>query len=1080
MGMHSDEDVKMVSSANAKATTAFQPDFTYEFDNFFHPLVGDLIERLNKESLADFFDPKFLKGLGTKFFKDFYDVLPNSAQFNLLHHPKEIDVSIGGSYANYNWELLFHFPFAIAVHLSKNQRFAEAQRWFHYIFDPTCNDTSVQPPARYWKFLKFRYAADTTPLDDQLALLSTSDDELKNDPAKQKLKREVLSSYQNIKDKPFRPHVVAQNRILSYQYAVVMKYMDNLIAWGDSLFRQDTIESINEATQIYVLAANLLGERPQRIPPRGAVGAKSFHQLKHDSKHGLDATGNAWADLEGKFPSLLSSPQPQGKGLKGAGPLFGVGRTLYFCIPRNEKLLAYWDTVADRLFKIRHCMNIEGVVRQLALFDPPLDPGMLVKAAAAGIDIGSIISGLNQPLSPLRAPLMIQKALELCGEVRSLGAALLSAIEKKEGEKLALLRQSHEVNIQQMMQEVRYLQWQQAQEATEALLKSRASPLERYNYYQRLLGLTPDSKKVPDTLELERPELSESTFDAVHKALVGKYDITIDTPSYPQRELKDEGTLRLLAGEYDDLNGHADRAFGFRTNASTSDIITAGLALIPNLNVKASYWGMGPEGHQLTGGSPLSKAGQAARASLAILADNEQSQGQNSSKTASYERRADEWLLQSNLAALDLMHIGRQIIGSLIAEEIARHEYENVKKQIDHAQEVYTTLQEKYTNEELYAWMQGETSRLYYEYYRFAFDIARKAEQTMKRELMRPEVDAIDFIKFNYWDGGRKGLLSGEALHLDLKRMELAYHEHNKREFELTKHVSLRQLNPVALLTLKATGSCEVTIPEWLFDLDCPCHYMRRLKSVSLSIPSVTGPYTSVNCTLSLLKSSLRRSPLLGDDYARQGSEDDRFVDYYGTIQSVVTSSANNDNGMFEINLRDERFLPFEGAGAESTWKLELPAEFRQFDYNTIHDVIFHVRYTARQGGAQLGGQAVANLQTLIEEANTSGLVQLFSLKHDFPSEWSRFVASDGNTDFKVMVKKTYFPYFVQGKVINIDKVELYTIKENELQPSTLSGVTVISLTQENPESELSLSAVDVQEMAKIGNGFVLLRYWLG
>jgi len=76
----------------------------------------------------------------------------------------------------------------------------------------------------------------------------------------------------------------------------------------------------------------------------------------------------------------------------------------------------------------------------------------------------------------------------------------------------------------------------------------------------------------------------------------------------------------------------------------------------------------------------------------------------------------------------------------------------------------------------------------------------------------------------------------------------------------LTKHVSLRQLNPVALLTLKATGSCTLTIPEWLYDLDCPGHYMRRIKGIALSIPSVVGPYTSVNCTLSLLKSSLRKA----------------------------------------------------------------------------------------------------------------------------------------------------------------------------------------------------------------------------
>ena len=66
----------------------------------------------------------------------------------------------------------------------------------------------------------------------------------------------------------------------------------------------------------------------------------------------------------------------------------------------------------------------------------------------------------------------------------------------------------------------------------------------------------------------------------------------------------------------------------------------------------------------------------------------------------------------------------------------------------------------------------------------------------MKQELMRPEVDTQDFVKFNYWDGGRKGLLSGEALYLDLKRLEMAYHDNNKRELELTKAVSLRQLNP--------------------------------------------------------------------------------------------------------------------------------------------------------------------------------------------------------------------------------------------------------------------------------------------
>ena len=68
--------------------------------------------------------------------------------------------------------------------------------------------------------------------------------------------------------------------------------------------------------------------------------------------------------------------------------------------------------------------------------------------------------------------------------------------------------------------------------------------------------------------------------------------------------------------------------------------------------------------------------------------------------------------------------------------------------------------------------------------------------------------------------------------------MSSAYLDQNKREYELNKHVSLRQLDPLALLELKATGTCEVTLPEWLFDLDGPGHYLRRLKTVSLSIPA--------------------------------------------------------------------------------------------------------------------------------------------------------------------------------------------------------------------------------------------------
>ena len=123
------------------------PRFTYRFENFFHPFVGELIAKLNRDSLPGMLDatwqaePEQVRpGLLPRALHP-----TDSDTVKVVSFPKEIDVAEHGPYANYNWELFFHIPLTIAVHLSKNQRFAEAQRWFHYIFDPTSNDHERGP-----------------------------------------------------------------------------------------------------------------------------------------------------------------------------------------------------------------------------------------------------------------------------------------------------------------------------------------------------------------------------------------------------------------------------------------------------------------------------------------------------------------------------------------------------------------------------------------------------------------------------------------------------------------------------------------------------------------------------------------------------------------------------------------------------------------------------------------------------------------------------------------------------------------------------------------------------------------------
>src|SRR3989344_1767685 len=97
------------------ATGHWDTKFNYTFENFFHPHVGRLIERLNKNSLPAVMDATWQQGLTQNFFSSFYAPAGDS----LVHidsFPKEIDVSTHGAYAVYNWELFFHIPLTIAVH----------------------------------------------------------------------------------------------------------------------------------------------------------------------------------------------------------------------------------------------------------------------------------------------------------------------------------------------------------------------------------------------------------------------------------------------------------------------------------------------------------------------------------------------------------------------------------------------------------------------------------------------------------------------------------------------------------------------------------------------------------------------------------------------------------------------------------------------------------------------------------------------------------------------------------------------------------------------------------------------------
>jgi hypothetical protein len=963
-------------------------------------------------------------------YADFFEssYAPNSALVRRPYPVKDLDFSLAGAYAVYNWELFYHVPLTIAVHLSKNQRFAEAQRWFHYLFDPT-DDSDGPTPERFWKVRPFQ-STDVKKIEEILVNLATGADA--------GLRDETIRSIENWKETPFRPHVVARYRQQAYMYKTVMAYLDNLIAWGDSLFRQDTGEAIDEALMLYVLAANILGPKPLPVPRKGTVRPQSYANLRND----LAQFGTVMRDMEPEMPfDLMPLPAPGSGDNARLTTLRSLGKALYFCVPRNDKLLGYWDTVADRLFKIRNSLNIQGVFRQLALFEPPIDPALLARAAAAALDVAAIVNGLNQPLPLVRFSFLVQKATEIAQEVKSLGNNLLSAMEKEDGEAMALLRAKHERAVMEMVEHVKYGQLQEAIKSKEGLLQTLALAVQRYTYYERQLGKKQDEigNALPELGELDSGELE-------------KMKLTLKEPEVPQREIEVDIAQGLLGSVFGSggriVSSHeaeelskSEEARAIQDVIKVLNLTAQGLSLIPDFGIDIHFWGLGGNS-DISGGSKLSQFARFGANVVMAYADRLTYEAGRAAKMGSYARREQDWAFQSNLAAGEITQIFKQLRAAQIREAIAEQELKNHRQQMKHAEEIERFLNEegtekkgKKTNKALYTWMKREVKGLYSQSFQFAFDIARKAERALQHELGNPE---LGYLQFGYLEG-KEGLLAGEKLYLDIKRMEMAYHEQNQRELELTKHVSVLQLDPLALVQLRATGRCTLRLPESFFDMDGPGHYFRRIKTVAVSIPCVSGPYASVNCTLTLLKSSIRKTSMIEDQYPRVDAEDSRFSDSFGSLQSIVTSSAQNDSGLFETNLRDERYLPFENSGVISEWQLQLPADPSkkdpaQFDYSTISDVILHIRYTARDGGGLLRNGAIANLKELIASGKAMNSMRLFSVRQEFPAEWARFTrqvpAASHRCELKLNLRPEHYPFWSQGRVKAVTRVDVLTVSK--------------------------------------------------
>jgi hypothetical protein len=359
------------------------------------------------------------------------------------------------------------------------------------------------------------------------------------------------------------------------------------------------------------------------------------------------------------------------------------------------------------------------------------------------------------------------------------------------------------------------------------------------------------------------------------------------------------------------------------------------------------------------------------------------------------------------------------------------------------------------------------------------------------------------FVAADNWEDARAGLLSGERLLLQLQQLENAYLTGNRRTYEVTQSFPLSLVSPDALVRLRETGSCEFDLPEILFDVIYPGQYKRILRSVRLTVPGVVGPYTNIGVKLTLTKNAVRETPAAALELRPAQPN---------ILSAIAASTGLNDGGQFELSFRDERYLPFEGAGAVSSWRLELPEKVRAFDYQTISDIVVHLSYTSLDDGAFRETVEAGLVTKLGQYATSTGMYRLLSLRRDFPAEWHRLIGgptgagapAGSNASFAVTMR--HFPYFLAQRDLTMDSMRLYLLSQHEVAGGgpattplntdglglTLNGTTVTSWSTD-ANTGLATSTVPMTgpvagnwtlglaaghtERQKVGDVLLLMRY---
>ena len=338
------------------------------------------------------------------------------------------------------------------------------------------------------------------------------------------------------------------------------------------------------------------------------------------------------------------------------------------------------------------------------------------------------------------------------------------------------------------------------------------------------------------------------------------------------------------------------------------------------------------------GGTKLAENLVSAAESYAARFAHRQLDAAKTKLQAELERRNKEWALENEIADAEVVEVEKQEVVNEIKTQQVEKKYKNIENEILRSEQVYEVLSEKFTNNDLYIWLEKELGKTFKKYVNLLIEVAKMAERAYLFEIEGKTEPNYNFIKPSYWDGFRKGLLAPEKILLDLRQMEKAYLENDKHRIEITRPILLftNLTDPIVpdvnsqYVTVSKTDNSKVSeyvvnIRRSLFEKDFPYHEERFTKDIRLQVvaENETESYACLNAEVSL-------------------TSNPQFIGV------TASSMALSEVGKFDFKFVDDKYSPFEGTLIENTLDLNLRLTGIDCitDLSTVKVIVF-VSYTA-------------------------------------------------------------------------------------------------------------------------------------